>query len=79
MCRLKHHTGRQTAVAIHELLFEQFVKAYAIKADIQQGIDPVLQRAANRSALIRQQSKAATFEQLARLYVERKGKEFKSG
>jgi integrase len=54
-------------------------RARAIKADIQNGIDPVLQRAANRSALMREQSKAVTFEQQARLYMERKGKEFKAG
>lgn len=28
LCRLEHRTDRQTAVAIHELLFEQFVKAH---------------------------------------------------
>ncbi len=28
LCRLEHRTGRQTAVAIHEVLFEQFVKSH---------------------------------------------------
>ena len=28
LCRLEHRTDRQTAVAIHEVLFEQFVRAH---------------------------------------------------
>lgn len=53
------------------------IKARDTKEQIQQGIDPILQRKANRSALIREQSKAVTFEDLARVYMVRKGKEYK--
>ncbi|WP_022962625.1 tyrosine-type recombinase/integrase [Halopseudomonas pelagia] len=53
-------------------------KAREIKEQIQQGVDPVLQRKANRSALIREQSKAVTFADLAQVYTQRKSKEFKT-
>ena len=53
-------------------------KARSIKEQIQQGIDPVLQRKANRSALIREQNKAVTFAELAEIYIQRKSKEFKT-
>ncbi len=52
-------------------------KARSTKEDIKNGIDPILQRKANRSALIKEQSKAVTFEELARLYMIRKGKEYR--
>lgn len=52
-------------------------KARAAREQIQTGIDPVLHRQEARSALIREQAKAVTFEQLASGYMIRKGKEFK--
>lgn len=52
-------------------------KARAAREQIQAGIDPVLHRQEARSALIREQAKAVTFEQLASGYMIRKGKEFK--
>lgn len=59
-------------------LAEAREKAREVRAQIQAGIDPVLQRKANRSAVIREQSKATTFEELARVYIQRKGKEYKT-
>jgi integrase len=52
-------------------------KARFAREQIQSGIDPVLHRMEARSALIREQSKAVTFEQLAIGYMIRKGKEYK--
>lgn len=53
-------------------------KARTTKDQILQGIDPVLQRKEAKSALIREQSKAITFEEMAKGYMERKGKEYKT-
>lgn len=53
-------------------------KARAIKDQIKQGIDPILQRQLAKSALISEQSRSVTFKDLADVYIQRKGKEFKT-
>ena len=45
---------------------------------IRQGVDPILEKRAIRSKLIQEQSKAITFEILAKEYIEKKSKEFKT-
>lgn len=53
-------------------------KARQARELIASGIDPVLQRQESRSALIREQAKAVTFEEMAKGYVQRKAKEYKT-
>lgn len=53
-------------------------RARSAKDLLLQGIDPALQRKEARSALIRERSKAITFEEMAKGYMERKGKEYKT-
>ena len=53
-------------------------KARTTKGLIVQGIDPVLQRKEAKSALIREQGKAVTFEEMAKGYMGRKAKEYKT-
>jgi integrase len=47
------------------------------KEEIRQGIDPVIQRKSLRSATIREQERAVTFKELAKVYIRRKSKEYK--
>lgn len=49
-----------------------------IKAKLRQGIDPKVERKALRSAMVAEQAKAVTFEDLAKEYVAKKAKEFKT-
>ena len=53
-------------------------KAYDTKEMIRQGIDPVVDRKVRRSALIAEQAKAVNFKDLAKEYVAKKAKEFKT-
>ena len=53
-------------------------KAKRIKEAIASGIDPAAEKKEKRSALIREQAKAVTFERLADEYVIKKAKEFKT-
>lgn len=53
-------------------------KAREIKDKIRQGIDPIGEKKALRSALINSQSKAVTFGQIADEYLNKKAKEYKS-
>lgn len=53
-------------------------KAKRIKEAIASGVDPATEKKAKRSALIREQAKAVTFESLADEYVNKKAKEFKT-
>lgn len=53
-------------------------KAREMKEKIQQGIDPVAEKKALRSALAAQQAKAVTFKMVAAEYVTKKSKEFKT-
>ena len=53
-------------------------KARESKELIRQGIDPVAQKRAAKSALIRSQAKAVTFRQVAAAFIVKKGKEFKT-
>lgn len=53
-------------------------KAREIKAGILQGVDPVINRRAKRSELLREQAKSVTFEQLADEYVLKKSRELKT-
>lgn len=48
------------------------------KEKIKNGIDPVLEKKANKSLLIRDQAKAISFETVAGEYVAKKAKEFKT-
>jgi integrase len=52
-------------------------KAREYREMIRQGIDPVTERQAARSALIAAQSKAVTFASQAKKYVEKRASEFK--
>ena len=49
-------------------------KAREYKAQISQGIDPIMEKRAARSRLIQEQGKAITFEILAKEYIEKKSK-----
>ena len=53
-------------------------KARATKEQIRQGIDPIEQRKAARSALMAANAKAVTFDECARLYLANKTKEFRN-
>lgn len=53
-------------------------KARAMKEGVKQGIDPLTEKRARKSSLIREQSKAITFEQLAQEYIAKKSTEFKT-
>ncbi|WP_288131792.1 tyrosine-type recombinase/integrase [Microbulbifer sp.] len=53
-------------------------KAREAKELIAQGVDPVADRKARRSALLAEQAKAVTFEALARDFVEKKAEEYKT-
>ena len=53
-------------------------KAQEMKETISQGVDPVLERKARKAALIREQAKFVTFEEISKQYVEKKSKEFKT-
>jgi len=50
-------------------------KAREYKAQISQGIDPIMEKRAARSRLIQEQGKAITFEILAKEYIEKKSKD----
>lgn len=53
-------------------------KAREIKDKIRQGIDPIDEKKALRSSLIKSQSKAITFSQVADEYLNKKSREYKS-
>ena len=60
-------------------LVEARNKAKRLKHDIvANGIDPVAEKKARRSALLREQARAITFESLAAEYIEKKAKEYKT-
>lgn len=52
--------------------------ARELKQLIRKGVDPILEKRSAKSALIMKQGKAITFEMLAREYIEKKSKEFKT-
>lgn len=54
-------------------------KAREAKEKIRNGIDPAAERRAIRSALISERAKSVTFADVAKVYIERKGKEYKAG
>lgn len=53
-------------------------KARELKAGIAAGVDPIAEKRAQRSALIREQAKAITFEQIAADFIVKKSKEYKT-
>jgi len=53
-------------------------KARELKEAIKQGADPVIDKRARKSALIREQAKGVTFEALAAEYISKKSAEFKT-
>ena len=52
--------------------------AREVKDKIKQGVDPVAEKKANKSALIRAQAKVITFEAVAKEFVIKKSQEFKT-
>lgn len=59
-------------------LAEARAEAKEIKKQVREGIDPIAERKARKSALIQSQAKLITFEKLAQEYLAKKGKEFKT-
>lgn len=53
-------------------------KARAVKAMIGQGVDPIAEKQALKSAIIREQAKGVTFESLAAEYITKKARELKT-
>ncbi len=53
-------------------------KARELKEQIRQGVDPILERKAAKSALVREQGRLTTFEEMARDYIEKKSAEYKT-
>jgi integrase len=53
-------------------------KARSLIEQIDQGIDPILERRNQKAAIIASQAKSVTFEQLAQEFIDRKSLEFKT-
>ena len=53
-------------------------KARSLIEQIDQGIDPILERRTQKATIIASQAKSVTFEQLAQEFIERKSLEFKT-
>lgn len=53
-------------------------KAADIKEKLRQGVDPLAEKKLIRSAILREQAKAITFEQVAQEFIIKKAKEFKT-
>lgn len=53
-------------------------KARVIKEQIAEGLDPIVEKKAKKSALIQERARAITFDKVAEDYLEKKSAEFKS-